>query len=127
MGPEPIFLTLEQVEEIHREQIKEFGGLDGLRDPAALESAIAQPKNVYLYAGGDVYEIAAAYASFISESQAYFDGNKRTGLQAALDFLEINGIDTSRLPEDDTYNAIVSVANHEIDRRDLAEFFRQNL
>ena len=43
--------------------------------------------------------IAGAYAFHIAESQAYFDGNKRTGVQAALDFLEIDGVDTGQLPE----------------------------
>jgi death on curing protein len=65
-----------------------------VRSEDALESAIAQPLNVYFYGNGDLYEIAAAYAFHIAESQAYFDGNKRTGVQAAADFLEINGIDT---------------------------------
>ena len=70
-----------------------------MRSEDALESAIAQPLNVYFYGNGDLYEIAAAYAFHIAESQAYFDGNKRTAVQAATDFLEINGIDTSPLPE----------------------------
>jgi len=52
------------------------------------ESAIAQPQNVYFNGGGDLYEIAAAYAFHIAESQAYLDGNKRTGVQAAVDFLK---------------------------------------
>jgi death on curing protein len=45
----------------------------------ALESAIAQPQKVYFYGEGDLFEIAAAYAFPIAESQAFFDGNKRTG------------------------------------------------
>lgn len=99
MKQEPIFLSLGQVRQIHTDQINDFGGLNGVRDGGALESAIAQPLNVYFYEGGDVYEIAAAYAYHIAESQAYLDGNKRTGMQAALDFLEINGVDTDSLPE----------------------------
>ena len=57
----------------------------------ALESAIAQPLNVYFYEDGDLYEVAAAYAFHIAESQAYVDGNKRTGLIAAGRFLAVNG------------------------------------
>ena len=55
---EPVFLAREQIDEIHRDQINEFGGLHGLRDEGALESAIAQPINVYLYGDGDLCEIA---------------------------------------------------------------------
>ena len=99
MEPAPYFLTREQIDAIHREQIEGWGGLRGLRSEHALESAIAQPLNVYFYGDGDLYEIAASYAFHIAQSQAYFDGNKRTGVQAAVDFLEVNGIDTGPLPE----------------------------
>jgi death on curing protein len=124
---EPVFLAREQIDEIHRDQINEFGGLHGVRDEGALESALAQPINVYLYGEGDFYEIAAAYAYHIAESQAFFDGNKRTGAHAALDFLEINGVDTSRLPELAAYEAMIAVANHRMDRRGLGQFFREIL
>lgn len=48
-------------------------------------------------------------------------------MEAALDFPEINGVDTSALPELATYEAMIRVANHELDRPALAEFFRQEL
>jgi death-on-curing protein len=44
---EPLFLARKEIDDIHRDQINEFGGLLGLRDEGALESAIAQPLNVY--------------------------------------------------------------------------------
>jgi death-on-curing protein len=124
---EPYFLTREQIETIHRDQIEGWGGLQGLRSEDALESAIAQPQNVYFYGNGDLYEIAAAYAFHIAESQAYVDGNKRTGVQAAADFLEINGIDTSPLPELATYEAMIRVSRHELDRSGFAVFLREVL
>ena len=127
MQPAPYFLTRKQIDTIHRDQIEEWGGLHGLRSEHALESAIAQPQNVYFYGDGDLYEIAAAYAFHIAEGQAYFDGNKRTGMQAAADFLEVNGIDTSPLPELATYQAMIRVASHEIDRSGLAVFLREAL
>jgi death on curing protein len=121
---EPYFLTREQIDTIHRDQIEAWGGLHGVRSEDVLESAIAQPLNVYFYGNGDLYEIAAAYAFHIAESQAYFDGNKRTGAQAAVDFLEINGIDTSPLPELGAYEAMIHVAKHELGRSGLAVFLR---
>jgi death-on-curing protein len=124
---EPVFLTREQFDAIHEDQIDAFGGLHGVRDENALESAVAQPLNVYFYGDGELCEIAAAYAFHLAESQAYFDGNKRTGVQAALDFLEINGIDTGPLPELSAYDAMIRVANHEMDRFGLAVFFRAAL
>lgn len=127
MEQEPYFLTREQIDTIHHDQIETWGGLHGVRSDDGLESAIAQPVNVYLYGNGDLYEIAAAYAFHIAESQAYFDGNKRTGVQAAADFLEINGIDTIPLPELAAYEAMVRVAKHELDRSGLAAFLRDVL
>jgi death on curing protein len=85
---EPEFLTREIVDAIHKDQIDTCGGLHGVRDENALESAIAAAQNVYRYGGGDLYEVAAAYAYHLAESQANFDGNKRTGVQASLVFLE---------------------------------------
>jgi death on curing protein len=86
-----------------------------------------KPVNVYLYGDGDLYEIAAAYAFHMAECQAYLDDNKRTGIQAALDFLEVNGLDTTPLPELAAYEAMIRIANHELNRKGLAAFFRTSL
>ena len=123
----PYFLSREQIDKIHHDQIETWGGLHGLRSEHALESAIAQPQNVFFYGDGDLSEIAAAYAFHIAESQAYPDDNKSTGMQAAADFLEINGIDTSPLPEVATYEAMIRLASHELDRAGLAVFLREVL
>ena len=45
-------------------------------------------------------------------------------MQSAVDFLEINGIDTGPLPELAAYEALIRVARHELDRSGLAVFFR---
>jgi death-on-curing protein len=75
---EPRFLDLEVVLFLHRRSLELHGGLDGVRDPGAVESALASAKNTYFYGGGDNHDIAAAYAFHIAESQAFLDGNKRT-------------------------------------------------
>jgi hypothetical protein len=54
-GGEPRFLTREAVDAIHEDQIDRFGGLHGVRDENALESAMAAAQNVYHYGSGDVY------------------------------------------------------------------------
>ena len=124
---DPEFLTREIIDAIHEEQINTFGGSHGLRDENALESAIAAAQNVYHYGGGDIFEIAAAYGFHLSESQAFLDGNKRTGVQAALVFLEGCGVDASSLPEDETYEVMMNIAAHSMGRADLAEHFRRAL
>lgn len=48
---EPVFLTLDEVIEIHEQQVELYGGSHGLRDPAALESAVATPQATF---GGEL-------------------------------------------------------------------------
>ena len=43
----PVFLTVDEVIEIHQEQIERYGGAQGIRDLAALESAVAAPQATF--------------------------------------------------------------------------------
>lgn len=120
----PLFLEASEIETIHHRSIEKFGGTLGVRDKSALESAIFHPQNVYLYGDGDLFEIAAAYAFHIAEAQAYLDGNKRTGIAAALEFLAVNGIpiSTDSAP---LYDVMIAIAERRATKRDLAEKLRQ--
>src|SRR6266853_4242564 len=102
---EPEFLTREIVDDLHYEAIEQHGGHHGVLNEHLLESAIHQPQQTYHLGGGDLYEIAAAYAYHIVADHPYWDGNKRTGALAAIEFLEANGVDTSPLPERQTYES----------------------
>lgn len=44
---DPVFLTFEQVEILHRLGLEQHGGQDGLRDRAAFESATIHPQNAW--------------------------------------------------------------------------------
>ncbi len=92
------FLTLEEVLALHQFQLEQFGGADGIRDQALLESAIAQPQTSFggEFLHADLFEMAAAYLFHIVNNHAFVDGNKRTGLLAALVFLDLNGIVINR-------------------------------
>lgn len=83
------FLTLDDLYQIHQDQLARYGGQDGIRDQKALESAIAQPQASF---GGEylhptVFDMAAAYTYHIAQNQPFVDGNKRAGLVAGLTFL----------------------------------------
>jgi death-on-curing protein len=85
---DPVFLDVEDVLLIHEEQLAKYGGAEGLRDAGLLESAVAMPSAT---AGGelahdDLFAMAAAYAFHIAQNQPFVDGNKRTGLLAAIVF-----------------------------------------
>ncbi len=120
---DPVFLSLAQVEALHRLSIAHFGGADGIRDTSLFEGAVMHPQQVFFYAQGDLFEVAAAYAFHIAQAQSCFDGNKRTGVAAALLFLEVNGISTDfdSLP---LYEAMIAVAEKRMGRSDLAALLR---
>ena len=89
---EPAFLSLDEVLEIHRQQIERYGGSNGLRDAAGLESAVATPQATF---GGEflhrsIPAMAAAYLFHLCQNHAFIDGNNRVGANAAITFLLMN-------------------------------------
>lgn len=77
---EPVFLTLDEVLEIHAQQIELYGGSEGVRDPAGLESATATPMATFggQYLHATIPSMASAYLFHICQNHAFVDGNKRT-------------------------------------------------
>ncbi len=123
---DPEFLDLDDVLLIHEEQRARFGGSAGVRDQGLLESALAMPRATF---GGhfvheDLFAMAAAYAFHIAESQAFVDGNKRTGVLAAVVFLELNGWIVEE-PPSRFYEVMTAVAEHRLDKPGLAEILRR--
>ena len=118
---EPLFLTVEEVLAFHSDQICLFGGTDGVRQRTSLESAVAMPQASFggRYLHADLFEMAAAYAFHIAENQPFVDGNKRTGLNAALSFLGLNG-QTVLDPEGKLYDAMMAISAHQLDKKGLA-------
>jgi death-on-curing protein len=82
---EPLSLSLDEVLEIHEQQIERYGGSAGLRDAAGLESAVAMPQATF---GGEflhtsIPAMAAAYLFHLCQNHPFIDGNKRAGANAA--------------------------------------------
>ena len=90
---EPTFLSLDEVLAIHGDQIQRYGGAAGIRDMAALQSAIAMPAVGIgeSYVHEDLPAMAGAYLFHIVRNHPFVDGNKRTGFVAAELFLRLNG------------------------------------
>lgn len=118
----PLFLTLAEVLEIHREQLDSHGGRGGVRDIGLLESAVAMPQSGFCgeYHHRSLFDMAAAYAFHIAENQPFIDGNKRVGLASALVFLDINGVDIND-PEDRLYDAMMALGSKKMGKPRLAE------
>lgn len=126
-----LYLELQHIIAVHDALIDRYGGIKGLRDARLLESAISQPlQNVFgeeLFP--DLPAKSATYAFYISENQPFLDGNKRTAVASALTFLRLNGYDL-KLPTPDAnkvlYDVIMKVANKQMSRDELVEWFRKN-
>jgi len=121
---EPDFLTLDEVLRLHARSLAEHGGSAGVRDIGLVESAMASAKNTYYYAGGDLFDVAAAYAFHLAEAQAFIDGNKRTATVAALVFLAKNGVYVAPAAWK-FYSAMIDVAEKKKSKTDLAEILRK--
>ncbi|MGE0269292.1 MAG: type II toxin-antitoxin system death-on-curing family toxin [Candidatus Omnitrophota bacterium] len=120
-----IFLTLAEIIEIHQNQLDLYGGKPGLRDMEMLQSALSQPQATFQgdYLHGDLSMKAAAYAFHISQNQPFIDGNKRTGLAAALVFLELNGIEI--LDQDQKlYDGMMKLATGNLDKEGFAQILK---
>jgi len=121
-------LTVEIIREIHSEAISRFGGSDGLRDAALLESAVAAPQ---ASVGGkspfaDLVEVAAAYLFYLCRNHPFVDGNKRAALGACLVFLKLNGVEP---PTDgpEWEELTLAVASGEFDRSETTRRLRRIL
>ena len=121
------FLGLEEILEIHRDQIERYGGLAGIRDMGLLQSALAMPTTSFGgdYLHVDIFEMAAAYLFHLSQNHPFVDGNKRTATVAAIVFLELNGLELDAA-EDELENLVLSVTAGETDKAALAAFLRDN-
>lgn len=116
-----IFLTLAEVIEIHSDQIVSYGGQKGIRDMNLLSSALAMPQASFegAFLHPTLFEMASAYAYHLSQNHPFMDGNKRTGLAAALVFLELNGVSVPD-PKGRLYEAMMAMAAGKLSKGKLA-------
>ncbi len=90
---DPIWISVDLALAIHKRQLSEHGGADGVRDQGLLESALGRPRNFFAYTNPTptIPELAASYAFGIARNHAFLDGNKRTAAVVCETFLELNG------------------------------------
>jgi death-on-curing protein len=122
---EPIWLSVQEVIDMHSEQLALFGGPAGIRDFALLESAINRPVNQWHYGEADLARLAAADAFGLARNHAFVDGNKRIAFQAMMVFLRINDVPFAPKPPEATA-IILALAAGEVDEVSLARWIRDN-
>ena len=107
---EPEWLTLDDILESHQEQLRRFGGSDGIRDLTLIESALARPHHLFHYDGeGDTLTLAVRLGLGVAQNHGFVDGNKRTGAVAMLEFLALNGYHLD-MPNDTTLGVLFETA-----------------
>lgn len=124
MSATPVWIDARAVLFLHDESLAMFGGARGLRDAGLLESALARPVNQHLYKpGGDITELAAAYAFGLAKNHPFVDGNKRTAFLALGLFLALNGwrLETTQI---DAIETMLSLARGSFDESALANWIR---
>lgn len=122
--PEPLWLSRVVVDAVHNDQLREHGGLPGVRDETVLEAALARPKQKWHYGEhADISVLAAAYAFRLVKDHPYRDGNKRIGFLAMVTFLELNGhkMDAS---DAEVVAMILSLAEGQLSEQALAGWIR---
>jgi death on curing protein len=124
---EPVFLTLEEVVAIQRDQIERYGGALGVRDWGLLKSAVAMPAAMFgdQFLHTDLCEMAAAYLFHIVQNHPFLDGNKRVGAVAADVFLALNDI-SLKAGQEEFGELVLAVSRGEMSKSAVAEFLRAN-
>jgi death on curing protein len=123
-----VHLGIDIIREIHAEVIKQFGGLNDLRDENLLASAVLTPQSRF---GGKspythIVEIAAAYLFYICKNDPFVDGNKRTSMMAGIVFLRLNKIEP--LPDSAKWERLMlDVASSKITRDETTDRLRKLL
>jgi death on curing protein len=126
-GGEPKWLIRTVVDAVHTDQLREHGGLLGLRDENALESALARPRQQCHYdRHADLASLAVAYGFGLTRNHPYGDGNKRVALIAMLTFLAINNLEFEA-EDDDVLITMITLADGRLSETALAEWLRSRL
>jgi death on curing protein len=125
---EPVWVRDDVVLAVHRRQLAEHGGSEGIRDPGLLESALARPKNLLVYSAEepDLALLAASYAWGLTRNHPFVDGNKRTAYVVCRTFLSLNGWDLDASQEE-KYLTFLRLAEGGLTEQDLARWIREHL
>src|SRR5438128_158712 len=122
------YLTLTEVLEIHRQVIEQSGGMIGIHNIGALESALAQPHMTF--GGEDLYPTIIEKASVLGFSiicnHPFSDGNKRVGHAAMEVSLIMNGYEIDATV-DEQEKIIFQVASSELQREGFTDWLRNHI
>ncbi|MBI4502277.1 MAG: type II toxin-antitoxin system death-on-curing family toxin [Gemmatimonadetes bacterium] len=124
---EPRWLERLVVDAVHWDQIREHGGLAGVRDETALESALARPRHKWHYQETiELTTLAAAYGFGLCRNHPYRDGNKRVAFVVMVVFLELNGL-SLRAEEAEVVTVMLSLADGRLSEKELGTWLQEDV
>ncbi len=122
------YLTVGEVLDIYSRVMQQSGGLVGIRDLGALESAVAQPRMTFddaeLYP--TLVEKTSALGFSLIENHPFLDGNKRAGHAALETLLVLNGYQISA-GVDEQVAIILGIASGTVDREAFTAWLRGHI
>lgn len=122
-----IWVTADDVILIHSRIIQTTGGIEGLRDRAGLEAAIAAP--LQSFGGEDLFpsdiEKIARIGFSLASNHAFLDGNKRIGAMMTQLLLEWNGYQL-RLKQGELADMFIAIADGTSNEQDLLNWIQEH-
>lgn len=123
-----IWITADDVIQIHSRVIQRSGGMDGLRDRAGLEAAISAP--MQSFGGQDLspttVEKIARLGYGLASNHAFVDGNKRIGAMMTQLLLKWNGFQMS-LRSGELADMFIAIADGSAKESDLLAWIQTHL
>ena len=123
-----IWITADDVIQIHSRVIQRSGGMDGLRDRAGLEAAVSVP--MQSFGGQDFYpttvEKIARLGYGLASNHAFVDGNKRIGAMMTQLSLKWNGFQMS-LNSGELADMFIAIADGSAKESDLLDWIQEHL
>ena len=124
---EPRWVDRLVVEAVHLDLIREHGGMPGIRDEHALESALARAQQRFAHEPTvDLAGLAATYGHGLARSHPFNDGNKRIAFVTMGVFLGLNARDLAA-PEAEVVTVMLALAAGDLDEEELASWLRSYL
>lgn len=119
-------ISIQEALNVHSILIENFGGGEGVRDYALLESSLLRPYQTF--DGLELYPTAIHKAAAILESivknHPFIDGNKRTGYVLARLIIMGSGLDIFA-DEDTKYELVIKVSKSELDFEEILSWLKQ--
>ncbi len=125
--PAPKWLNRVTIDAIHLDQMREHGGVRGMKNEHALEAALARPARKWVEEDKpDLARLASLYGHAIATDRPFRDGNTRVAFLAMAVFLEMNGR-TVTANEEEVLLTMISLGDGELSRKKLGAWIRERL